>query len=79
MENKVNSWSVKNDRRKKCKQEGKHKFQQGRVNRKALATGGAFGDLAPALYNLCAMGTTSGDKQIKKTKETYDSGSDYDQ
>ena len=75
----LSTWSLKNDRRKRARSESKHKYNQGRFNRKAYCVGGAFGDLPAALYNLCVIGTTASEKRVKNSKETYDNGSDYDQ
>ncbi len=74
----VTDWTVKNDRRKAGKAGGKREYREGRYYRKALGTGGAFGDLPAKLYNLCVQGTSSSPKREKKDKQTYDDRSDYD-
>lgn len=78
MENSISHFSVKNERRKNSKAESKHKYQQGRMNRKDLARNGAFGELSSKIYNLCVLGTSASEKKEKKSKDDYNNGSDYD-
>jgi len=74
----ITDWTVKNERRKDAKKNGSFIYQQGRYNRRTLATNGAFGDLPARLYNECVKGTTANEKREKKEKQTYEDKADYD-
>lgn len=74
-----NDWELKNLRRKRAKEANRGKYLDGRHYRKALAPGGAFGEMPAKLYNLCVQGTSATMKHDKKSKDEYDKKSDYDE
>jgi len=72
-------YSIKNQRRKEARAVNRRKYLEGRINRKDLAHGGAFGQFTAKLYNLCVIGTSAPERNSKKSKQDYETRADYDQ
>lgn len=57
----MNSFQLKNDRRKDARKASSSRYTEGRANRRDLATNGAFGkEKGSKTWDLCSLGTSAG-------------------
>lgn len=61
----MTSFADKNDRRKRARNQNLRRYAEGRVNRKAFASDGAFGNVSARIYNMCVIGTSALERNDK--------------
>lgn len=76
---KLTSFTLKNERRREAKKASSATYRQGRQNRRNFAWKGAFGIEVARVYNDCVIGTSARTRVAKASKEELDDNADYDQ
>lgn len=65
----MSDFTIKNERRTRCRKENPGNYRAGRRNREAFAWHGAFGNEVVRVYNDCALGTMAPPRLVTKATD----------